>query len=227
MDFSRINRTNRISRRAVLWAALEVAGVLLGAGSGCAHPDSYGDFFIAVRNDKVDVLRDLLQRGFDPNTRDPSGQLGLILAFQEDSPKAARLLMAQPGVDLNALNAAGESALMLAALKGDMAAINALIEHGARVNQPGWSALHYAATGPQVQAVRVLLDRGADINAAAPNGNTPLMMATQYGPQESVELLLERGADRARRNARNLQAADIASQVGREALVRKLTPTDR
>ena len=212
----------RISQLVVLWAGLSVGAVLLGSGAGCAHPDSYADFFIAVRNDNVNVVRDLLQRGFDPNTRNPAGQSGLIVAFQEDSPKAAKLLLNQPNIELDARNTAGESALMFAAIKGNLTGIEALLARGARVNQPGWSALHYAATGPQVRAVKVLLDRGADINATAPNGSTPLMLAAQYGPEASVDLLLDRGADRTLRNANNMQAADFARLAGRDDMVRQL-----
>ena len=209
-------------RLAAFCTSLVLGAVFLGLGSGCAQGNSYEDFFIAVRNDNATVVRDLLQRGFDPNTRSAAGQVGLTLALLEDSPKAAQLLLARPDVNVDALNAAGESALMLAALKGDLPAISALLKRGARVNQPGWSALHYAATGPQVQAVRMLLDRGAEINAAAPNDSTPLMMAAQYGTQASVELLIERGADRSRRNDKMLQAADVARQAGRDDVVRML-----
>ena len=216
MDFKRIKRL------AAFCASLVIGSAFLGSGAGCAQGNSYEDFFIAVRNDNASVVRDLLQRGFDPNTRTPAGQVGLTLAFLEDSPKAAQLLLARPDLNLDVLNAAGESALMLAALKGNLPAVSALLDRGARVNQPGWSALHYAATGPQVQAVQMLLDRGARINAAAPNGSTPLMMAAQYGPQASVELLLERGADRAQRTDKMLQAVDFARQAGRDDVVRML-----
>ena len=215
----------RFRQLGVFWLGLTLGTLLLGFGN--AHAGSYDDFFIAVRNDNPSVVRDLLQRGFDPNTRNPTGDLGLIIAFQEESPKVAKLLMAHPDVEVNALNAAGESALMMAALKGNLMGMTALLERGARVNQPGWSAIHYAATGPEVRAVRMLLDLGADINAASPNGSTPLMMAAQYGTQASAELLLERGADRARRNDKNLLAADFASHAGRDALARKLEPFGR
>ena len=221
MDF---NRTRRL---ATLWAVLTAGAVMLGSVAGCAHSNSYEDFFIAVRNDNAVEVNALLQRGFDPNTRSSTGQVGLILAFLEDSPKTAKILMAQPTIKIDALNAAGESALMLAALKGNLSGTAALLERGARINQPGWSALHYAATGPQVQAVRMLLSRGAEVNVTAPNGSTPLMMAARYGPLASVELLLQRGADPARLNDNNLQAIDMARQAGRDDVVRMLVSSGR
>lgn len=187
-----------------------------------ATAGSYDDFFIAIRNDNTSNLGSLLERGFDPNTRDPKGQPGLTIAMIERSPKAAKLLLDRPGIDVNALNQAGESPLMMAALKGDLAGAKLLLERGAKVNQPGWSPLHYAATGPEPKIVQLLLERGADIDAASPNDTTPLMMAAQYGSEENVNLLLARGADLTRRNQKGLQAVDFARLSGREPLVRRL-----
>ena len=68
----------------------------------------------------------------------------------------------------------------------------------------------------------LLIERGAEIDAVSPNGTTPLMMAAQYGSEDSVKLLLEHGADAKRRNQRNLGAADFARLSGREALTQRL-----
>lgn len=187
-----------------------------------AYAGSYEDFFTAIRNDNTSVLENLFQRGFDPNTRDPKGQPGLTIAMQERSARAARLLLDQRGIDVNALNEAGESALMLSALKGDLAGAQLLVQRGANINQPGWSPLHYAATGPEPKLVAWLLERGAAIEAESPNGTTALMMAAQYGSEDSVRLLLERGADATRRNQKGLKAADFARLGGRTALATKL-----
>lgn len=187
-----------------------------------ANAGSYEDFFVAIKNDNASNLANLLERGFDPNTRDPKGQPGLTMALQERSPKTAKLLIGRPDVDVNALNNAGESPLMIAALKGDLAGAQSLLERGAKVNQPGWSALHYAATGPEPKMVQLLIERGADLNAASPNDTTPLMMAAQYGSDESVALLLARGADANRKNQKDLRAVDFARLSGREAVIKKL-----
>ncbi len=187
-----------------------------------AQAGSFDDFFIAIKNDNAGAVVDLVKRGFDPNTRDTKGQPGLTAAMQERSAKVARVLLEQPGIDVNALNPAGESALMLAALKGELAGAELLLGRGAAVSLAGWSPIHYAATGPEPQLVKLLLDRGADIDAASPNGTTPLMMAAQYGSEESVKLLLQRGADLGRRNQRGMGPVDFAKLSGREPVVRLL-----
>lgn len=199
-----------------------LAGFLSSACAG-----SYEDFFIAIRNDNSGEVSALLQRGFDPNTRDSKGQPGLTVAMQEQSPKAAKLLLAQPRIDVNALNQAAESPLMIAALKGDLPACQLLLAHGAQVNLTGWSPLHYAATGPNPQVVQLLLDRGAAVDAESPNGTTPLMMAAQYGSEDSLRLLLKHGADPKRRNQLGLTATDFARSAGRDSLAAQLGQLQR
>ena len=203
--------------------------VFIGISGLCtsAYSGSFEDFFIAIRNDNVGKLSNLLQRGFDPNTRNEKGQPGLTVAMQEQSPKVARMLVDQPTIDVNALNLAGESALMIAAIKGDLASVKLLLDRGARVSQPGWTALHYAASGREPSTVEWLLDRGAEVDALSPNGSTPLMMAAQYGSEASVDLLLARGANMALRNQQNLGAIDFARSGGRDYLVRKLERMQR
>jgi len=187
-----------------------------------AKAGSYDDFFIAISNDRASFVTDLLQRGFDPNTRDAKGQPGLIVALQNQSLKAVQALLASPDIDVNLLNQAGESPLMIAALKGDLASAQLLVDHGAKINLPGWSPLHYAATGPNPKVTELLIEHGAELNAASPNGTTPLMMAAQYGSEQNVYLLLDRGADPTRRNQQNLGVLDFAKLSGRAPVVTRV-----
>ncbi len=205
----------------------KIAYLLLAISISSSNAGSFEDFFIAIRNDNTSILSGLLQRGFDPNTADEKGQPGLTMAMQERSLRAAKLLLEQPTLDIDALNQAGESALMMAALKGEVDGAKMLLDRGAKINQSGWSPLHYAAAGPDPDLVRLLLVRGAEVEAASPNGTTPLMMAAQYGSEDSVKLLLDRGADPSRRNVRDLSAPDFAKLAGRDALAAALQKLQR
>lgn len=191
-------------------------------GFSVARAGAYEDFFQAVNSDDDRRVASLLARGFDPNSRDPQGQTGLTLALRDESYRVAEALLKSPQLDPNVANASGETALMMAALRGNLAWMQRLIDRGARVHKDGWAPIHYAATGPEAKAVALLLDRGAPIEARSPTGNTPLMMAARYGVEASVDLLLARGASVAPKNDRNLDAIDMARNSGREFLVERL-----
>jgi uncharacterized protein len=196
--------------------------LVLSVAFSSAMAGAFEDFFRAVRTDNSRTVNELLVRGFDPNTHEESGQSALTLAVREGATQVIDMLLKHPQLDVNAFNRAGETALMLAALKGDLGLARRLAERGAAINQPGWNALHYAATGPEPQVVAWLLERGAALDARSPNGTTALMMAAGYGNQQSAELLLAREAKTDARNERGLTAADFARAAGREALAQRL-----
>jgi uncharacterized protein len=192
------------------------------AFSASAHAGSYDDFFTAITRDNASEISDLLKRGFDVNSRSTKGQHGLFEALQKDSLKAAAALLESEALDVNALNDKGESVLMIAALKGKVDLCELLIKRGAKVNKEGWTPLHYAATGPEPKTVALLLARGAELEAESPNKNTALMMSVRYGPEASVDLLLAQGADLKRVNAGGWNAVELAANVGREVLSKRL-----
>jgi ankyrin repeat protein len=187
--------------------------------SSLAIADSYVEFFRAINVDNARTVSQLLAQGFDPNTLSENGQLPLHLAMREDSTKVAEALLASPQLKIDAVNRAGETPLMMAALQGRLEWTRRLVERGAKVQRPGWTPVHYAAAGPNVEVLAYLLDKGGEINAVAPNGNTPLMVAARYGAEDSVKLLLSRGADKSLLNDRNLSAADMAQSGDRPWLV--------
>ncbi len=185
-------------------------------GFNISRAGSYEDFFKAIKTDDAGAIQNLLARGFDPNTLDPQVQHGLILAIREPSPKVIKALLAAPNLDLNALNAKGESPLMLAVFNGDLDLASQMIKKGADVNKTGWTPLHYAATKGHVPLIRLLIENHAYIDAESPNGSTPLMMASMYGSAEAVRLLLDEGADPLLRNQQGLTATQFAQRVNRQ-----------
>lgn len=195
---------------------------LLGALAPAARAGSYEDFFLGVELDRPAIVRRLLDKGFDLNARGRDGQHALYIALREESHEVAALLLGWPGLEADATNAAGETLLMMAALRGQVGAMRQLIARGAAVNRPGWAPLHYAASGTSVAAVMLLLEQGAQIDAPAPNGNTPLMMAAGYGSIDAALLLAERGADPRLQNQAGLRAADYARKGDRDELAARL-----
>ena len=196
-------------------------------GFNFSYAGSYEDFFSAIKNDDSTTIQRLLARGFDANTLDSEGTHGLILAIRETSPKAANVLIDASKINVNTFNALGESPLMLAALKGQLALSDKLVKKGADVNKPGWTPLHYAASNGHVEVIKLLLEHHAYIDAESPNGSTPLMMASMYGNAQSVKLLLDEGADPLLKNQLGLTALQFAQRGERPDSAELLTKAMR
>jgi ankyrin repeat protein len=212
-----------VTRR--LFCATAVAAAAAPSFAASTSADDAVDFFRYVDVDNAGGVDRLLKKGFDPNTRDPKGQVGLYLALRVQSMKVVRVLVDAPGIQVDARNAADETPLMMAALRGESDAAQALIAHGALPSKDGWAPLHYAAASPAsgaVAIVKLLLARGAPIEAHSPNGTTPLMMAAKYGTEDAVDALLAAGADRRAKNDQGLDAAGFAASAGRDNLAARL-----
>jgi ankyrin repeat protein len=189
-----------------------------------AHAGAFEDFFLAARTDKDGVVRDLIAKGLDPNMIEPErGESALIVAVRESAMRVVALLLATPGVNINATAANGDTALMVACYGGNRKAVDMLLAKGAQVNKAGWTPLHYAAAIGDNETVKKLLDRNADLDARSPNMTTPLMMAARSGHILTVKLLHDSGADATLRNELGLSAIDFAARSGHRDIVDGLT----
>ena len=201
-----------------------VAAMALSACTAFATTFDSVDFFRAINVDNADAVSRMLASGLDPNQLDPHGQPALLVALQGESLKVAKVLWDAKGIQIDVRNHAGETPLMMAALKAEVDAAAALVAHGASVKKDGWSPLHYAATGGSAAIVKLLLSKGAPLEARSPNGSTPLMMAARYGNEEAVDALLAAGADRLAKNDLGMDASAFAASAGREKLAARLKP---
>ncbi|HEU4387972.1 MAG TPA: ankyrin repeat domain-containing protein [Blastocatellia bacterium] len=121
-------------------------------------------------------------------------------------------LFIDAGINLEARDRVGQTALMSATLANQLETINVLLAKRADPNAKdkyAGTALMTAAWKGNKEAVVSLLARGADLNARADNGMTPLMFAAWEDHVDVVKLLLEKGADR-----------DLQDQNGWTALMR-------
>jgi ankyrin repeat protein len=204
--------------------ALRLALVLLALLSDAqlVRADALHDLMLAAALDNGQGIRQLLSAGVDPNLRASNGDSALHVAAREESAAALAQLLKHPDLQVDASNQAGETPLMLAALRGRLDLVKALVARGAAINRVGWSPLHYACTGPGGGVVSWLLLQGAEMNAKAPNGTTALMMAAGYGGPSAAETLLDVGADPKLRNDLGLSAADFARRAGNERLEQRL-----
>ena len=94
--------------------------------------------------------------------------------------------------------AAPTSAVADAAMRGDKAAVRALVAQKTDVNAPqgdGATALHWAAYRGDQELADMLIRAGANARAANRAGATPLWLASVNGDQEMIAALLAAGAD--------------------------------
>jgi len=99
------------------------------------------------------------------------------------------------GVDVNAKDSAGGTALHGAVFRGSKEVAELLISNGADVNAKdkyGRTPLHEAAYWDHKEIVELLITKGADVNAKTKRGETPLDQAKRH--PETADLLRKHGA---------------------------------
>jgi ankyrin repeat protein len=119
----------------------------------------------------------------------------------------------------------GNTELMLAATRGDLAAVRTLLHRGAVVNAKnyfGSTALLGAAAGGFDAVVRLLLLRGAHVDARSHTGSTPLMFAAKNGHTAVVKTLLRAGANVNGSDVKGLTALMYAAYGGYAPIVELL-----
>lgn len=127
---------------------------------------------------------------------DAQGRTALILAATSDRSAVAQYFLLQTGIDVNAADSKGLTALHVAAAAGHLEVVLILLAAGAdsQMHAAGASsvtALHLAAYAGHTAIMLQLLKAGADVNAADAWGRTPLHCA-EAGSRAAVELLLQR-----------------------------------
>ena len=202
------------------WAAL--LGCAVACAATWAHAAPIDDLVIAAELNDGRTVLSLLLKGVDPNQPDGRGRKALFVAAKEDSQRALESLLSSPQTRVDETNAQGETPLMIAAIRGSLPAVQALVKRGAAINRPGWTPLHYACSGPDNGVAAFLIAQGAELNARSENGTTPLMMAARYGNGDLVPLLLKAGAEPRAANEQELTAADFAERGGRDVLAKQL-----
>ncbi|MDE0092592.1 MAG: ankyrin repeat domain-containing protein [Oligoflexia bacterium] len=122
----------------------------------------------------------------------------LFEAIKRSDTPAVNELIKEKGLDIEARNFYGDTALHRAAWFGYFDPALALISHGASVNafnNKGNTPLHWAAGKGRRDIAFLLMINGANVNAVNHLDNTPLHLSAERGYIETATLLIERGAD--------------------------------
>jgi uncharacterized protein len=94
--------------------------------------------------------------------------------------------------DVNQVGLFGERPLDIAAVRGDLREISALLEGGADLNSAGEhgnTALHEAVSQGHLAAVKLFVDAGADISIKNEFGQTPFDIAHSRNQHDLLSVL--------------------------------------
>ena len=153
----------------------------------------------ALSNGSPETYSCLLDAGLDPNFRF-AGYMGTALTGAAKFGKShlIRLLLAR-GAHPNSPNARfggppqmGPLACAASCIRNRKASaeiVGMLLEAGAKIDGSG--ALHEACCNGRLDVVRILIESGANVNERGirRDGKSPLMLATEQGHEEIVEVL--------------------------------------
>jgi hypothetical protein len=119
----------------------------------------------AVDSGKADVVKQLLDRGVDKNSKDHYGQSLVMTAVSNHRTEIVKLLI-DVGADINAANDYRITPLAVAAEQGHLDLVNMLVAAGAKVNArdtAGSTALSVAILRGYAEIVETLLAAGTDV----------------------------------------------------------------
>lgn len=164
----------------------------------------------------IDLAGELLQHGADPN-----------------AAIAKRLWFRSFANDETWFDVEGSTPFLRAALAGDLAAMQLLVEHGANPNIAtksddtplmaaagiGWAAYWTSnASTSRLDAVKYCLSHGADVRAKDVKGYTALHGAAFRGDNEMVRYLIASGADIQAKTKDGDTVADVANGLFEHAI---------
>lgn len=152
--------------------------------------------FHAVKTGKKDMTHLLLVLDADKEARNASGATPFLVAAAGSHLSVLRELL-KDGVNVDAVDSQGWSAIHLAAHKGDIEVMRILLEPKHRIDfdtacPTGKTALHYLAERDNVEIGRLLLEHNADPNIRDKTtiGRTPFYIAATQAKYNFVQMLL-------------------------------------
>ncbi len=148
-------------------------------------------------NPNIEIIRILLDNGFNPNERNAQKMTPVDLALSSGSVDIIKLLVEKGAVLEKNPTMPPVPPILRAAMRGS-AVVHYLLDRGHDVNAKGpmgLTPLHLAMEWGNEEGARALVMRGADVNAADDEGQTPFLLAINKGLKEMIGLFMEKGAN--------------------------------
>jgi hypothetical protein len=204
----------KYTRAAMLSALLAVTGAAVG--------QSLDQLMRAVNDGNVQGVKELLDRGLEPDSADSNGNTTLMIASRLGHKDVVALLVSRK-VNVARRSPFGDTAINYAALGGHLEIVKMLADHGAEIAPAtGWGPLHYAAFENRVDVIKYLIQKGAPKDALAPNGFTALMLAARGGHIAAATALLHEDADLGIKAPGGETALSIATSRKDEEMIKLL-----
>jgi ankyrin repeat protein len=158
--------------------------------------------------------------------------IGIFDGAAVDDAESVRAALSGDPALASAFDAAGRSALHIAAAHGAVSVIDVLAGAGASLDalsrdEQCEAPLHAAVERQETEAARSLLRLGCDPNARRRSGITPLMAAASQNSRELVELLIAANVNVDVKNEAGSTASDIAASRGHLELAARLRLGER
>lgn len=151
--------------------------------------------YLFVEHGNLDMARDLVARGADPNLAAVDRTTPLMAAAHRGDAALVELLLAA-GALPDGADQVDKTALVYAAAGGHLQALARLLDGGAvvdRADRHQLTALMWAAGYGQTACVRLLLDRGARRELRDDRGKRAEDIARERGFEETVRALRPEG----------------------------------
>jgi len=190
--------------------------IISGAGVNAQAENGQTPLHVAAQIGYPEVVGTLLKHKANPNLRDREGRMPVQLGLGCE-PAVEMLLKAGAEItDVLVAGFADRVDLVKEFLKKDKTLV------GSRT-KTSETALHLAARRGNLKVVEVLLANGADVNACDANDFMPLHRAAMCGHTRVVSLLLQHKADAKARTAENMTALEYARYARYEDVVKLLS----
>ncbi|XP_069046975.1 ankyrin repeat and SAM domain-containing protein 6 isoform X2 [Lepisosteus oculatus] len=221
---------------AVLSGKVGVARQLVERG---ADPDHVN----ALARTAFELALQLKQKGLQcyldaittvrPQPDDEKRRPDVFSALKLGNPQLVREILDEDPSQVHMSNADGASALMIAAVSGQLDVVQLLVERSAGIDKQdsvhGWTALMQATYHGNKDVVKYLLNQGADVNLRAKNGYTAfdLVMLLNDPDTELVRLLASvcMQVDKDKNKQRN--RATLKRSKSRQSLNVPVPPDDK
>lgn len=172
-----------------------------------------------------EVLKMLLDSNPDMSVRDQHGSMPLhVLSAVYDSSDLIQKFI-DNGADVNVLDDATWTPLIIACCRGYLGNIECLLSNGADINyrsRDGYTALLMLTELNRFQnakRIEFFVRNGADVNVKDAKGNTPLIFVSQKGDYRAVEEIIKRSIQIDEENFNNQTALMVAVEQGHESIV--------